>query len=183
MTTMTDSREVDFGKKTALYNVTHDAGVSLTGAFSDGEYRSYTVAPESEAEWAAYGLRAFVKGLNLGSSADFDAKVESFAKGPFAVQPRSSKGPAALPIETALVQVTGKTLEAVRAFLAGKTRKEINALKADVRIAPLYAAAQAAELARKQANKAAPDAPQADLLDGLTSDNSADTSADETPAE
>jgi hypothetical protein len=171
MTTMTDSREVDFGKKTALYNVTHDAGVSLTGAFSDGEYRSYTVAPESEAEWAAYGLRAF------------DAKVESFAKGPFAVQPRSSKGPAALPIETALVQVTGKTLEAVRAFLAGKTRKEINALKADVRIAPLYAAAQAAELARKQANKAAPDAPQADLLDGLTSDNSADTSADETPAE
>lgn len=169
MTTMSDSREVDFGKKTALYNVTHENGVSIMGAFVDGEYRSFTIDEANVAEWAAYGLRAYVKGLNLKDSAEFDSK--DLSAGPFATQPRASKGTASLPIEKALMAVTGKTLEAVRAFLASKSRKEINALKADARIAPVYAAEQAAVLAKREAAKAAKagiEAPVADLLDGLT---------------
>lgn len=150
---MTDGREVDFGKKTALYNVTHEAGVSIMGAFSDGEYRSFTVDEANVAEWAAYGLRAYVKGLNLKSSAEFDAK--DLSAGPNATQPRASKGTASLPIERALAAVTGRTIEQVRAKLAGLSRKEVNALKADVRIAPIYAAEQAADLAKRAANKAA----------------------------
>lgn len=176
MTTMTDNREVDFGKKTALYNVTHEDGVSIVGAFVDGEYRTFTVAEDKVAEWAAYGLRQFVKGLNLADSAAFDAKA-NLAAGPFATQPRASKGTASLPIERALMAVTGKSLEAVRAFLASKSRKEVNALKADARIAPVYAAEQAAVLAKRAAAKAAPDAPAADLLDGLTAEP--ETSTDE----
>lgn len=168
MTTMTDAREVDFGKKKALYNVTHEGQVTITGAFIDGEYRTFDVPADQMNEWAAYGLRAFLKAANLESSTDFDAK--DLSKGPFAVQPRATKGPAALPIENALVSVTGKTLEQVRAFLAGKTRKEVNALKADPRIAPVYAAEQAAVLAARSAKQAAkaetPVAP-VDLLAGL----------------
>lgn len=168
MTTMSDSREVDFGKKTALYNVTHEGDVTIMGAFVDGEYRSYTVSADKLSEWAAYGLRQFVKGLNLASSADF--KTERLDAGPFATAPRASSGTAALPIEKALVTVTGKTLEQVRAFLASKSRKEVNALKADPRIAPVYAAEQAAVLAARAERKAAKaDAPveTVDLLAGL----------------
>lgn len=172
MTTMTDAREVDFGKKTALYNVTHENGVSIMGAFVDGEYRSFTVDEANVAEWAAYGLRQYVKGLNLADSAAFDAK--DLSAGPFATQPRASKGTASLPIEKALMAVTGKTLEAVRAFLASKSRKEVNALKADARIAPVYAAEQAAVLARRAAAKATSEAPVADLLDGLTADEASE---------
>lgn len=178
MTTMSDSREVDFGKKTALYNVTHENGVSIMGAFIDGEYRTFTVAEDKVAEWAAYGLRTYVKGLNLKDSAEFDSK--DLLAGPFALQPRASKGTASLPIERALMAVTGKTLEAIRAFLAAKSRKEVNALKADARIAPIYAAEQAADLAKRAANKAAKSgtpAEQVDLLAGL------DEPAPETPAE
>ncbi len=168
MTTMPDSREVDFGKKTALYNVTHEGEVSILGAFVDGEYKSFTVAADKLNEWAAYGLRAFVKSLNLKDSTGFDTGV--LEAGPFATRSRASSGTASLPIERALAQVTGKTVEAVRTWLAGKSRKEVNALKADVRIAPVYAAEQAADLAAKASRKAAKtDAPveQTDLLAGL----------------
>lgn len=178
MTTMTDAREVDFGKKTALYNVTHEGSVSIMGAFVDGEYRSFTVDEAQVAEWAAYGLRQFVKGLNLKGSAEFDAKLTALAAGPNAVAPRASKGTASLPIERALMAVSGKTLEGVRAWLAGKSRKEVNALKADVRIAPIYAAEQAADLAKRASAKAAKaETPveQVDLLASLT--------AEETPAD
>ena len=168
MTTMTDGREVDFGKKHALYNVTHEGQVSITGAFADGEYRTFDVPADQLNEWAAYGLRAFLKAANLESSTAFDAK--DLSKGPFAVQPRATNGTASLPIERALVTVTGKTLDQVRAFLAGKSRKEVNALKADPRIAPVYATEQAAVLAAAAARKAAKaEAPvaQVDLLAGL----------------
>lgn len=168
MTTMNDGREVDFGKKEALYNVTHENDVTIMGAFSDGEYKSYTVQADKLSEWAAYGLRAFVKSKAQKSSQDWNSEV--LDAGPFATQPRASSGTAALPIEKALVSVTGKTLEAVRAFLNGKSRKEVNALKADPRIAPVYAAEQAALLAAKADRKALKaDAPveQVDLLAGL----------------
>lgn len=165
MTTMTDSREVDFGKKTALFNVTHEEGVSITGAFVDGEYRTFTVEADKVAEWAAYGLRAYVKALNLKNSAEFDSK--DLAAGPFAAPTRAAKGTATLPIERALMSVTGKTIEAVRAFLSGKSRKEVNALKADPRIAPVYAAEQAAVLAKRASAKAPAEAAPVDLLAGL----------------
>lgn len=169
MTTMTDGREVDFGKKTALMNLDHDEnGAHLTIAFSDGQYRTYDLTPESFAVFAAYGLRALAKGANLTSSADFDAKSVSWSN-PFAHAPRASKGVAPSPLEEALVQVTGKDLAAVRAFLGGLDRKQTSALKNDPRIAPVFAALKAADDAARAARKAAKNGTEApaDLLAGL----------------
>jgi hypothetical protein len=153
--TMANGKEIEFGKRKVLVNVKHDeTGVLLHAAHADGEFRTHHIPTEDLGNWAAYGLKHFVKAQAITSSKDFDEKSLKWSN-PLDADVRVLKGTAALPIESALVQVTGKTLDAVRAFLGGKNRKEVNALKADPRIAPVYAALQADLLARQAAARAA----------------------------
>ena len=153
--TMANGKEIHFGKRKVLMNVKHDEnGVLLHVAHADGEFRTHSVPTEDLGVWAAYGLKHFAKSQAITSSQDFDEKSLKWSN-PLEVEPRQTKGVAPLPIESALVQVTGKTLEAVRAFLSAKNRKEVNALKSDPRIAPVYAALQADLLAQKAAKAAA----------------------------
>lgn len=177
MTSMTDGRELDFGKKTAMFNVDHEDGVKALIAFSDSQYRDVTVDPADYAVWAAYGLRSYLKELNLKDSGEFDVKKSGLSN-PFAAKVRSgaaTSGDSTSPIERALMSVTGKTLGKVRAFLAGKTRKEVNALKALPTIAPAYAAEQAAVLAAAAERKAKKEGTEtADLLGGLTDEGDAE---------
>lgn len=171
MTQMNDGREIEFGKANVKYNVSHgEEGVNLVAAFKEGEYRTYTLTPEQLGEWAAFGLRAFAKAANLATCADFDAKSPAWSAGPFVSAPRSTSGPAANPLESALMQVTGKDLTAVRTFLSGKDRKTVNALKSDARIAPVYAALKAADeaaRAAKRAEKKGEPVPEVDALADL----------------
>lgn len=168
--TMSNGKEITFGRRKALMNVKHDdEGIHLHIAHSDGEYRTHSIPHEDAAEWAAYGLRAFAKDQNLESSKDFDEKVLNWSH-PLATVSVSTSGAAPTPIELALVQATGKTHEQVKAFIAAKSRKEVNALKAHPSIAPIYAAHQAAALAKvaaAKAKKAGTEESQADLLAGL----------------
>ena len=156
---MSDGREVQFGKKTAAYNVTEDSnGIRIDGAFVDGNYASHVIGSVDELHaFAAYGLKAFARAAGLKDAAGFEAL--NWAN-PNAIAPRKSKGRKAEPLEAALVQVTGKPLDAIRAFLAGKSRTERNALSKDPRIAPV--------LASLKAKPVAEDAP--DLLGALTED-------------
>lgn len=154
MTTMTDGREIDFGKKDYVLNteVQDDGTVLLQAAFSDGELREYVLDIRDDAfsKYAAAGLEATVKRLvNGGLSHDFDLAVPQLAEGPAARKQRVSKGPKASPLELACVEVTGKDIEAVRPWLASKTRKERFALARDPRIAVVIARLAAEKEAAK----------------------------------
>lgn len=154
--TMTDGREVAFGKKTSVFNVTEDgSGLSIQGAFVDGNYATHTIGSVEELHaFAAYGLRAYAKAAKLDSAEGFEAL--NWAN-PNAVAARKSKGRKANPLEAAMVEATGKTLDTIRAFLAGKDKKAKAALSKDPRVAPI--------LARIKAKAPAEDEP--DLLAGL----------------
>lgn len=155
--TMSDGREIAFGKHTAFFNVSEDGnGLTIQGAFADGNYGSHTVGSVEELHaFAAYGLKAFAKAAKLSDAASFEAL--NWAN-PNAVQPRKSKGRKAQPLEAAMVEATGKSLEIIRTFLSGKSKKEKAALAKDPRVAPI--------LARLRATPVKEDQP--DLLAGLT---------------
>lgn len=166
-TLMTDGKEVDFGKKTAVFNVTDDSnGLTLTAATVDGNYSSHTIGSVEELHaYAAYGLRAFARSQNLSSAEGFNDVNWS---DPTARKPRASAGPKATPLEAALAEVTGKEVSVLRPWLESKSRKERNALANDPRVitvlARYKAEAEEAKRARKAA-KAGDDAPApVDLL-------------------
>lgn len=142
LTEMADGRKIQFGKKTAAYNVEEDGnGLTIKGAFVDGNYAEHTVGSVEELHaFAAYGLKAFARAAALKSAEGF--KALNWAN-PNAIVARKSKGRKAEPLEAALVSVTGKTLEAIRAFLAGKSKKERAALAKDPRVAPVLASLKA----------------------------------------
>jgi len=164
MTLMTDGREVDFGKKDfALHSkIESDGSVTVEAAFADGEYRSFTLPVWGEdkglnaalSAYAAAGLEAPLKRfLNGGMSHDFDLALPLLPNGPDIRKPRASSGPKLSPLQRALVELTGKTAEAVVAWVDGKSRKERFALSRDARVAPILARYLAEEQAAKAAKK------------------------------
>lgn len=174
-TMMEDGREVEFSpKKQVLFNTVADGnGLRIDMAFSDGQYRTFTI-PSTEAlhGYALYGLRTYVKSLlgASGCSLDFDRSVEALTAGPWAAKRRAPRGsgPKASPLERALAIAFDKPIEAARSFVASKTREERFALGKDVRIAALLAQFKAEDEAAAQARKAAKTGSAApDLLAGF----------------
>lgn len=169
---MTDGREVDFGKRDYLLStcIESDGSVTLKAAFADGEYREFNLPLKGDGKglnaalsaYAAAGLEATAKRfLNGGLSHDFDVAVGLWSQGPSAKKPRVTAGPKPSPLELATMEVTGKPLEAIRPWLASKTRKERFALSKDPRIAVVIVRLAA----EKEAAKASKDG--SDVADPL----------------
>lgn len=171
MTQMTDGREIDFGKKSLLIGTTAGAeGVHAHIAFADGQYRDFYV---TDAELlAVYAGKAVEVALSrLESSSDFDVCLPSLNDGPSFRKPRTANPLSGLtPTQRALVELTGKSPEAIVAWTSTKTKAEVLSLRNDEKIAPIlarYKAEEAAKAAAKAAKKGLDVAAPVDLLGDL----------------
>lgn len=171
MTTMTDGREVDFGKKFLFVETSASAeGVKAEIAFIDGQYRTFLITdPELLAIYAAKAVEGAL--ARLESSSDFDVCLPSLNDGPSYRKPRETNPLAALtPTQRALVELTGKTPEAIVAWTASKTKAEVLSLRNDEKIAPIlarYKAEEATKAAERAAKKGKEVAAPVDLLSDL----------------
>lgn len=166
--TMTDGREVDFGKKgcVALVEVQKDGSIKAKVAFADGQYRDFELPVWGEdkglndalSQYAAAGLTEALRRVGAsGKSSDFDAAAPLMAQGPAFRKPRQTALKLS-PLQKALMELTGKSAEDIVAWTDAKTRKERFALSRDPRVAPILARMAA------EAGKDKPDDDKPDLL-------------------
>lgn len=174
---MQDGRAVDFpGKKQLLKEsfVTPEGQVQVRLDFRNGQTRLFTVPPAMLNKFAAHGaeqkLGDQIAGLKdaQGKDADIDDKVlaideliDQLYSGDWSVK-RESNGLAGTSVLLrALVEVTGKSVDAIKAFLKEKTAAEKSALRNSSKIKPVVDRIEAEKA--KKANKIDADA----LLAGL----------------
>lgn len=145
---MSDGREIEFGKKVYLLNssVLEDGSVRVELAFNTGEYRTLTVPiwdgstlSEAISKYAEAGLVGAIKRLvGDGAEVDFDAVAGLLQAGPDVRKPRARKLKLS-PLMQAIVEVTGKDEAQVYEWVNSKSRKERFALSRSAQIAPVLA--------------------------------------------
>lgn len=162
---MLDGRLVDFPGKRKLQKesfITADGAVSVRLDFRNGETRTVTLRPDMIPKYAAHGAEqklgdeiAGLKGEN-GAEADIDDCVlaideltDRLNAGEWGVK-RESNGMAGTSVLLrAIVQVTGKSVDAVKSFLKDKSKAQKDAL----RVSPKFAAAVKAIESERAAKK------------------------------
>jgi hypothetical protein len=157
---MQDGRKVDFAGKRKLLkeSMVDDASgtIAVRMDFRNGQTRTFTIAPSSPllAKFAAHGaeqkLGDEIAGLDDVDDAVLavDELIERLAKGEWNVA-RESNGLAGTSVlARALVQHTGKTMEQIKAFLAGKSQAEKVALRNNPKIKPIVEAIEAEKAAK-----------------------------------
>lgn len=161
--TMTDGTIVDFPGKRQLMKETFVEGdrIGLKVSFRNGEQRSYYLPAALVAKAAAHGMSQKygdeIAGLkdDEGKDADLDDKVLAMdqldarvQKGEWAAERQA--GTAGLGILLrAMVKVTGKSVEGLKTFLAGKTPAQQRALRDSPKYAPVIAEMKAERDAKK----------------------------------
>jgi hypothetical protein len=158
--TMTDGRVVDFAGKRKLLkesSVTADGKVQVRLDFRNGETRLFTIPDNLMAKFAAHGaeqkLGDEIAGLNDVEDCVLavDELIDRLYNGEWSVK-REANGMAGTSVLVrALVEYTGKTVEQIKQFLAGKSQAEKVALRNNPKIKPIVERIEA-EKAGKKAN-------------------------------
>ena len=158
--TMTDGRVVDFAGKRKLLkesSVNADGKVQVRLDFRNGETRLFTLPDNLMAKFAAHGaeqkLGDEIAGLNDVEDCVLavDELIDRLYNGEWSVK-REANGMAGTSVLVrALVEYTGKSVEAIKQFLAGKSQAEKDALRNNPKIKPIVERIEA-EKASKKAN-------------------------------
>ena len=158
--TMTDGRIVEFAGKRKLLkesSVTADGKVQVRLDFRNGETRLFTVPDALLLKFAAHGaeqkLGDEIAGLNDIEDCvlAIDELIDRLYNGEWGVK-REANGMAGTSVLVrALVEYTGKPVEAIKQFLAGKSQAEKVALRNNPKIKPIVERIEA-EKASKKAN-------------------------------
>ena len=158
--TMTDGRVVDFAGKRKLLkesSVNADGKVQVRLDFRNGETRLFTLPDNLMAKFAAHGaeqkLGDEIAGLNDVEDCVLavDELIDRLYNGEWSVK-REANGMAGTSVLVrALVEYTGKSVEAIKQFLAGKSQAEKVALRNNPKIKPIVERIEA-EKASKKAN-------------------------------
>lgn len=162
---MDDGRVVDFaGKRRMLKEsfIGEDGAISVRLDFRNGETRTFALPQGLIAKFAAHGaeqkLGDEVAGLKKadGSEADIedivltiDDLVERLQAGEWNIK-RESNGMAGTSVLLrALVELYGKPVEAIRAFLKDKSAAEKTALRANPKVKPIVERLEAEKASKK----------------------------------
>lgn len=158
--TMTDGRIVEFaGKRKMLKEsyTTPEGKVAVRLDFRNGETRLFTVPDALLLKFAAHGaeqkLGDEIAGLNDIEDCvlAIDELIDRLYNGEWGVK-REANGMAGTSVLVrALVEYTGKPVEAIKQFLAGKSHAEKVALRNNPKIKPIIERIEA-EKASKKAN-------------------------------
>ena len=165
--TMSDGRLVEFaGKKKLLKEsfVTADGEVQVRLDFRNADTRLFTIPAAMVNRFAAHGaeqkLGDEIAGLKApgGGEADIedcvlaiDELIDRLYNGEWS-QKREANGLAGTSVLLrALVRHTGKTVEQIKAFLAGKSQAEKTALRNNPKIKPLIEAIEAEKASKGKA--------------------------------
>ena len=158
--TMTDGRVVDFAGKRKLLkesSVNADGKVQVRLDFRNGETRLFTLPDNLMAKFAAHGaeqkLGDEIAGLNDVEDCVLavDELIDRLYNGEWSVK-REANGMAGTSVLVrALVEHTGKTVDAIKQFLNGKSQAEKVALRNNPKIKPIVERIEA-EKASKKAN-------------------------------
>lgn len=158
--TMTDGRVVDFAGKRKLLKesyVNADGKVQVRLDFRNGETRLFTLPDNLMAKFAAHGAEQKL-GDEIAGLTDtedcvlaVDELIDRLYNGEWSVK-REANGMAGTSVLVrALVEHTGKTVDAIKQFLSGKSQAEKVALRNNPKIKPIVERIEA-EKASKKAN-------------------------------
>ena len=158
--TMTDGRIVDFAGKRKLLkesSVTAEGKVAVRLDFRNGETRLFTIPDTLLNKFAAHGAEQKL-GDEIAGLTDtedcvlaVDELIDRLYNGEWSVK-REANGMAGTSVLVrALVEHTGKTVDAIKQFLAGKSQAEKVALRNNPKIKPIVERIEA-EKASKKAN-------------------------------
>ena len=158
--TLTDGRIVDFAGKRKLLkesSITAEGKVAVRLDFRNGETRLFTIPDALLNKFAAHGaeqkLGDEIAGLNDVEDCVLavDELIDRLYNGEWSIK-REANGMAGTSVLVrALVEHTGKTLDAIKTFLAGKSQAEKVALRNNPKIKPIVERIEA-EKASKKAN-------------------------------
>ena len=158
--TLTDGRIVDFAGKRKLLkesSMTADGKVAVRLDFRNGETRLFTLPDNLLNKFAAHGaeqkLGDEIAGLNDVEDCVLavDELIDRLYNGEWSIK-REANGMAGTSVLVrALVEHTGKTVDAIKTFLAGKSQAEKVALRNNPKIKPIVERIEA-EKASKKAN-------------------------------
>lgn len=156
--TMTDGRIVDFvGKRKLLKesSVTAEGKVQVRLDFRNGETRLFTIPDSQIAKFAAHGaeqkLGDEIAGLeDVGDCVlAVDELIDRLYNGEWNAK-RDANGMAGTStLLKALVEHTGKTVEQIKTFLAGKSQAEKVALRNNPKIKPIVQRIEDEKAAKK----------------------------------
>ena len=157
---MDDERLVDFPGKRQLQKsstITADGRVEVRLDFRNGETRLFTLPDNLLNKFAAHGaeqkLGDEIAGLNDVEDCVLavDELIDRLYNGEWSIK-REANGMAGTSVLVrALVEHTGKTVDAIKTFLAGKSQAEKVALRNNPKIKPIVERIEA-EKASKKAN-------------------------------
>ena len=158
--TLTDGRIVDFAGKRKLLkesSVNADGKVSVRLDFRNGETRMFTIPDALLSKFAAHGAEQKLgdETAGLTDTEDcvlaVDELIDRLYNGEWSIK-REANGMAGTSVLVrALVEHTGKTVDAIKQFLNGKSQAEKVALRNNPKIKPLVERIEA-EKASKKAN-------------------------------
>ena len=156
--TMTDGRVVDFAGKRKLLkesSVNADGKVQVRLDFRNGETRLFTLPDNLLAKFAAHGAEQKL-GDEIAGLTDtedcvlaVDELIDRLYNGEWSVK-REANGMAGTSVLVrALVEHTGKTVDAIKQFLNGKSQAEKVALRNNPKIKPIVERIEAEKVSKK----------------------------------
>lgn len=156
--TMQDGRVVDFaGKKKLLKDAftTTEGKVQVRLDFRNGETRIFTIPDNLLNKFAAHGAEQKL-GDEIAGLAEIDdcvlaidELIDRLYNGDWSVKRESSGMAGTSVLVRALVEHTGKTVEQIKAFLAGKSQAEKVALRNNPKIKPIVDRIESEKAAKK----------------------------------
>lgn len=156
--TMTDGRIIDFAGKRKLLKeslVTADGKVQVRLDFRNGETRLFTIPEAMTAKFAAHGaeqkLGDEIAGLeDVGDCVlAVDELIDRLYNGEWGVKREANGMAGTSTLLKALVEHTGKTVEQIKTFLAGKSQAEKVALRNNPKIKPIVQRIEDEKAAKK----------------------------------
>lgn len=155
---MTDGRVIDFAGKRKLLKeslVTPEGKVQVRLDFRNGETRLFTIPDAMSAKFAAHGaeqkLGDEIAGLDdVGDCVlAVDELIDRLYNGEWGVKREANGMAGTSTLLRALVEHTGKTVEQIKTFLAGKTQAEKVALRNNPKIKPIVQRIEDEKAAKK----------------------------------
>lgn len=156
--TLTDGRVEEFvGKRKLLKTsfVLPDGQVQVRLDFKNGETRLFTIPAELMAKFAAHGAEQKLGDeiAGLAETEDcviaVDELIDRLYNGEWGIKREASAFAGASVLVRALVEMTGKTMEQIKAFLSGKSQAEKVALRNNPKVKPIVERIEAEKAAKK----------------------------------
>jgi hypothetical protein len=158
--TMEDGRIVEFAGKRKLLKsstVSAEGSVSVRLDFRNGQTRTFTIPGNLLAKFAAHGaeqkLGDEIAGLDDTEDCvmAMDELIDRLYNGEWGVK-REANGMAGTSVlARALCELTGKTREQIKTFLAGKTQADKVALRNSAKVKPIVDRLESEKVSKKSA--------------------------------